>query len=123
MSEEKEKMVYIVTRAGEDPERATFPFLMANAGLAMEVEATIFLQGTGVYLGKKGYAEHVQAPGQAPLKELLNSFLANGGKLMVCIPCIQERKIDPADLVEGAELTKAGKLIVAITGAKATLVY
>ena len=37
MSEEKEKIVLISTHAGEDPERATFPFLLANAAQAMDV--------------------------------------------------------------------------------------
>ena len=43
---------------GEDPERATFPLMLANAAQAMDVEAVVVLQGTGVYLAKKGYAEH-----------------------------------------------------------------
>jgi predicted peroxiredoxin len=53
MSEEKEKIVFIATHAGEDPERATFPFLMANASQSMDIEAVLVLQGTGVYLAKK----------------------------------------------------------------------
>ena len=52
-----EKMLYIATCAGENPERAAMPFVMANAALAMEMEAVIALQGTGVYLAQKGYAE------------------------------------------------------------------
>jgi hypothetical protein len=42
---ETEKMVYIVTHAGEDPERATFPFMLATAAQAMEVEVVVALQG------------------------------------------------------------------------------
>ena len=83
MAEEKEKIVLIATRAGEDPERATFPFLLANAAQAMDVEAVVVLQGTGAYLAKKGYAEHVLAPGLTPLKTLIDSYVANGGKVLV----------------------------------------
>ena len=54
MSEEKEKIVLIATHAGEDPERAIFPLLLANAAQAMDVEAVVVLQGNGVYLAQKG---------------------------------------------------------------------
>lgn len=123
MSEEKEKIVYILTYAGENPERATFPFLLANAAQAMDVEAVVALQGTAVYLAKKGYAKHISVPGLTPLKDLMDSFIQNGGKLLVCIPCIEGRMIEQGDLIEGAELAKAGKLIDEITSAKGTLVY
>ena len=45
MSEEKEKIVLISTHAGEDPERAIFPMMLANAAQAMDVEAVVVLQG------------------------------------------------------------------------------
>ena len=123
MSEEKEKIVLVATHAGEDPERATFPFLVANAGLSMDMEAVVVLQGTAVFLAKKGYAEHVLAAGLTPLKNLVDSLLANGGKLLVCLPCIKERKIEETDLVEGSELITAGRLVVEMTSAKSTAVY
>ena len=123
MAEGKDKLVFIVTHAGEDPERATFPFLMANAAQAMDTEAVVVLQGTSVFLAQKGYAEHVSAPGLTPLKTLLDNFVENGGRLLVCIPCIEERKIKPEDLIQGTELVKAGRLIHEIGEAKSTLVY
>ena len=123
MSEEKEKIVLVATHAGEDPERATFPFLVANAAQAMDVEAVVVLQGTGVFLAKQGYAKHVLAPGLTPLKTLIDSYVANGGKILVCLPCIEERQISHADLVPGSELIKAGRLVVEMTGAKSTAVY
>ena len=123
MSEEKEKIVFIATHAGEDPERATFPFLMANASQAMDIEAIVVLQGTGVYLAKKGYADHIAVHGLTPLKILVQNFVANGGKILVCIPCIEERQIKPEDLVEGCEMCKAGKVVIEVTSAKSTVVY
>jgi len=123
MSEVKDKLVFIVTHAGEDPERATFPFLMANAAQAMDTEAVVVLQGTSVFLAQKGYAEHVSAPGLTPLKTLVDNFVENGGRLLVCIPCIEERKIKPDNLIQGTELVKAGRLIHEINSAKSTLVY
>ena len=53
-----EKNLYIATCAGDSPEKAAMPFVMANAALAMDVQATVCLQGNGVYLAQKGYAKH-----------------------------------------------------------------
>jgi len=119
----EEKIVYIATHAGEDPERATFPFMMANAAQAMDVEAVIVLQGTGVYLAKKGYANHIHASGLPPLKQLIESFLQQGGRILVCTPCIKERKIEEGDLIEGAVPIAGATLTQEILSAKATLVY
>ncbi len=120
---EKEKIVYIVTHGAEDPERASFPFMLANAAQAMEVEAVVALQGTAVFLAKKGYLEHVNAAGLPALKGLVENFLGEGGKLLVCVPCIRERKIEEADLLEGAIPTAAASLTQEILSANATLVY
>ena len=55
MEESKtEKIVVFATHGPEDPERASLPFVVANAAIAMDVQATVVLQGTGVLLAKKG---------------------------------------------------------------------
>jgi predicted peroxiredoxin len=120
---EKEKIVYIVTHGPEDPERATFPFMLATAAQTMDVEAVVALQGTAVMLAKKGYLDHVFAGGLPALKGLVETFIQEGGKLLVCVPCIRERKIEEADMIEGAKSTAGAGLIQEILEANATLVY
>ena len=120
---ETEKMVYIVTHAGEDPERATFPFMLATAAQAMEVEVVVALQGVSVFLAKKGYLEHVVAAGLPALKDLVNSYLESGGKLLICTPCVRDRNIEESDLIEGCELIAAARLNQEILSANATMVY
>jgi uncharacterized protein involved in oxidation of intracellular sulfur len=82
MAEEKEKLVFIATHAEEEPEVASFPFLLANAAQAMDVEAVVVLQANGVYLAQKGYAEKIKVPGFTPLKELIDGYVAKGGKIL-----------------------------------------
>jgi len=123
MSETTEKIVYIATCAGENPEKASLPFVLANASLAMDVEAVVALQGTGVYLAKKGYLDNVFAAGLPPLKDLVNSFMEAGGRLLVCVPCIKERKIAESDLIEGAKPTAAAVLTNELLTSNAQLVY
>ena len=124
-TEQTEKILYIGTKAGDDPEKAAMPFVMANAALAMDIEATVCLQGNGVYLAQKGYTDTMMPPGGfPPLKKLVGEFIELGGKLLVCVPCIKERHIDEAtDLVEGARTTAAGALNVEATECKAVFVY
>jgi predicted peroxiredoxin len=121
--EKTEKVVIFATHGPEDPERASLPFVMGNAALAMDSQATVILQGTGVTLAKKGCYEHVFAAGLPPLKELIHDFVEQGGKIWVCMPCIKERQITKDMLVEEAETTAAGKVIAEVLEANATLNY
>ena len=119
----KEKIVVISTHGPDDPERASFPFVMANAALAMEVEVTVVLQGPAVYLSKKSCYEHVFAPGLPALKELIETFISLGGKMLICQPCIQERNIRDDMLVERAEVTASGRVVQEVLEATAVLNY
>jgi predicted peroxiredoxin len=125
MTENKsEKILYIATCAGDNPEKAAMPFVMANAALAMDIKAAIVLQGNGVYLAHKGYVDTMlPAGGFPPVKELLDSFLELGGELRVCVPCIKSRNIAESELVAGAQTTAAGALNVEILESNAVLVY
>jgi predicted peroxiredoxin len=118
-----EKIVYVLTHGVEDPERCTFPFVLAGAAMAMDVHCTVVLQGSAVFLIKKGILEHIKVPGLKPLKELVEEFLQNGGEILACIPCLEERGIEGSDLIEGATMGKAGKVVSRVLEANATMVY
>ncbi len=118
-----DKVVIIATHGPEDKERATLPFVMATAAQVMEAEAVVVLQGSGVLLAQKGVYEHVFAGGLPPLKDLLATFMAEGGKLLVCTPCIQERQLELSMLVDGAQLIAGARVIQEITTASAVLNY
>jgi uncharacterized protein involved in oxidation of intracellular sulfur len=119
----KQKIVYIATHGPEDPERATFPFVLANAALAMEAEAVVALQGTAVLLAFRGTVEHIFAEGLPPLKTLVDDFFDLGGRLLVCTPCLKSRQIEPSELIEKSEVVAAAVLTKEILSAKAVLNY
>ncbi|MBN2681778.1 MAG: DsrE family protein [Bacteroidales bacterium] len=119
----KEKIVIISTIGLENPEKATLPFVFATAAQSMDVEVVMFLQSEAVVLSKKGEAENVRAHGLLPLKELLDNFYDEGGKLYICAPCIKERGISAKDLVQGAEPAAAGTLVDEVISAKSVLTY
>ncbi len=124
MSDEKrEKIVIFGTHGPEDPERACLPFVIGNAALVMEVEVTIMLQGSAVFIAKRGCFEHVFAAGLPPLKDLIQAFIEQGGILLICTPCIQERNITPDMLVEIAQPVKAARAVMEILDATQVMTY
>ena len=124
METKTEKILYITTIGPENPDKAAFPFVLANAALAMDIEATIVLQSNSVHFGKVGVAETVPAAGGLPpIKKLLDDFLELGGKMWICGPCIKSRGIEESDLVSGIEVTAAGQVNIAALAADALFVY
>ncbi|MCA1989605.1 MAG: DsrE family protein [Desulfarculus sp.] len=121
--QDPQKLVIIATHAEENPDKATLPFVMGNTALAMDMDSTVILQSTGVYLAYRGYAEHVHAAGFPPLTELLATYLEAGGKLMVCSPCLEARKITPEELIEPAVIIAGATLIGEIASATNVVTY
>ncbi len=117
------KLVVIVTHGLDEPEKTTLAMVVANAALAMDVQVTAIFQGKGVMACTKGMYEHIIAPGLQPLKKMVDDFSELGGKIFVCIPCLEERKIPTSQLVEGCELVKAGRLVNEVMNADTALTY
>ena len=120
---EKKKIVLICTHGPEDPERATIPFALATAAQAADVEAVIGFQANGGWLLKKGIAEHVFAPGFPPLRQLIDLYIQGGGRLLVCNPCIQGRKILPEELIEGVQVVAGATFVKEFSEATSVAVY
>ncbi len=94
------------TNGPDNPEKATLPFIIANAGFVHDAEVYVMLSGPGVWLAKKGVAEHVLCC-KWGLRELMDKFFELGGKLLVCSPCLEERELKKEDLIEEAVVTGA----------------
>jgi len=118
-----DKLIFVVTCADENPDKATIPFALGNSALAMDTEATIVLQSTGVFLGKKDYARHIHAPGFPPLQQLMEIFREEGGRLYACEPCIRARKLSAPDLLDDIEIVSGPTLVDGYLEAKNVVVY
>lgn len=95
----------------EDPERATLPFIVANVAASADQEAIVFLTVEGVRLATKGYADGVHKEGFQPVKDVLQSFVGNGGQIWACAACTNPRGISDADLIDGARIVTAANLV------------
>jgi uncharacterized protein involved in oxidation of intracellular sulfur len=124
MSEKQEKILYMCTYGEDRPEKAHIPFVLANAALAMDINATIVLQGDGVNIAKKGFVDTMPPGGGfPPMRELLDNFLNGGGKIWVCGPCIKNRNIPESELVDGSEITAAGSVNLEAIESDAVFVF
>jgi uncharacterized protein involved in oxidation of intracellular sulfur len=117
------KVVIVATHGPDDPELATLPFMMGTTAQLMENEAVVILQGRSVQLAVQHVMDHVFAGGLPPLKGLIETYMAQGGKLLVCTPCVEWRHIETEKLIEGSELIAGARVIAEITSASAVLTY
>ncbi len=105
------KFVVNLTHAKNDTDKATVAFVVANAAVASDKEALVFLSIEGVRLSQPGYADDIHEAGFAPLKELMTSFVEAGGKIFVCSPCFKKRGLNEDTLVAGAAIVGGAKLV------------
>ena len=99
------------SHGADDAERATLAFIVGNTALASDHETVIFLTVEGVRLATSGYAESIHKEGFAPVQELLQQYISGGGILIACAACCKPRGITEADLIHGAEIAGAARLV------------
>ena len=95
----------------DDPERATLAFIVGNTALASGHQTVIFLTVEGVRVATKGYADNIHKDGFAPLQDLVRDYLQAGGTLIACAACCKPREITEADIIDGAEMAGAARLV------------
>jgi len=105
------KFCITLSFAKDNTDKATVAFVVANAAVASDKETLVFLSIEGVRLSQKGFADSIHEEGFAPLKELMTNFVNGGGKIWVCSPCFNKRKLDPNNLVPGATIVGGAKLV------------
>ena len=101
-----------ITHCRADGDKATVGFVVANAAIGSEKETIVFLSTDGVWAAVRGEAEKInEGPPFAPLKELVEKFVAAGGRILVCTPCLKKRGIDESQLINGAKAAGGAALV------------
>jgi len=120
---ETKKLVIVISR-GLDDERSSVAWSIANAGIASDMEVTVFLVASGVDWVRKGAAEvaHLN-PVDPPMKQLVGNLMSNGGRVLVCPPCAKVRGYAQDDLVEGVTLAGAPAMLEVVKQGAATLSF
>lgn len=109
------------THGKDDPERATLSFIVGNVAASADQPAIVLLTIEGVWLATRGYADDIHKEGFQPLKEIMTSFVANGGEIWACGACTKPRGITEDQLIEGAKIVTAATVVEAMARGAATL--
>ena len=111
------------THGKEDPERAILPFIVGNVAATADQETVVLLTIDGVWNATEGHAEKVQQEGFQPLREVMQSFIDNGGQVWACGACTSPRRITQVDLVPGAKIVTAANVVEYMASGASTLSF
>ncbi len=122
MSEQK-KLV-IVNSRGFDDERSSVAWSIANTAAASDMHVTVFLVAAGVDWVRKGATEVARLnPLDPGIGDMLESFLGNGGRILVCPPCAKVRGYDENSLIDGATIAGAPVMLEEIAAGATSLSF
>ena len=120
---ETNKLVVVISR-GFDDERSSVAWSIANAGIASEMEVTVFLVASGVDWVRKGAAEVARLnPLDPPLKDMVGNLMSSGGRVLVCPPCAKVRGYEQEDLLDGVTVAGAPAMLEVVKQGAATLSF
>jgi len=121
--EETKKLVILITR-GQDDERSSVAWSIANAGIASDLEVTVFLAASGVDWVRKGAADVARPnPIDPPVKQMIDNLMSGGGRVLVCPPCAKVRGYAAEDLIDGVTVAGAPAMLEVVKQGAATLSF
>ncbi len=99
MSEASENVVVMLTVGKADNgKHATMAFSCGLSSLAIGRPTAIFLTSDGAVWGYRSSATGISVQGFPPLAELIDSYLASGGRIILCSVCHRTCSVGgPAD--------------------------
>ena len=101
---EQSKIVIVISR-GFDDERSSVAWSIANASIASEMQLTVFLVASGVDWVRRSAVEHARLnPLDPTIKDMIETVVESGGKILVCPPCAGVRGYSEDDLMDGVTL-------------------
>ena len=109
------------THGKEDPERATLAFIVGNVAASADQDVVVLLTIEGVWLATPGYADEIHKEGFPALKEVIQSFVANGGQIWTCGACAKPRGIGEEQMIAGAKIVTAANVVERMVSGATTL--
>ncbi len=122
MNSPTRELVVLVTH-GIDHELSSVAFTIANGGMTAGLKVSIFLSSAGVDLARRNALGTTHVKPLDPLEALVEDFLARGGTLWACTPCVKARGYAQEDLRPGTIITGASALHGRILEGAATLSF
>ncbi len=111
MSAKQSRFLFTVTHFNDDADRVATPLVLANNALAGGADVLVWLTVEGANLARKGAAEGLRPKSFPAVSELLDTYIANGGRIGVCPPCGKTHGVTEDNMVENGEWLGAAALI------------
>lgn len=122
MSDTSSELVVLITK-GTDHELSSVAFTIANGGMTAGLKVYAFLTSAAVDLVRKRAVDMTEVAPLEPLKALITDFVARGGTIWACTPCVKSRGYTQDDFVEGVTIVGASAMHERIKAGAATLSF
>jgi predicted peroxiredoxin len=122
MAETSHELIVVITH-GADHELSSVAFTIANGGITSGLKVSIFLTSNGVDLVRKRAIDDLVVHPLEPLATLVKDFLARGGRLWACTPCVKARGYQQNDLIDGVQISGSSVMHEHIRAGAATLSF
>ena len=108
---------------GLDHELSSAGLIIALVGITAGLQVSIFLVSSGVDIVRRGAADLTHVKPLEPLAEMLQDFLARGGKLWACTVCVKNRGYTQEQLLDGVVISGASVIHELIKRGATTLSF
>ncbi len=116
------ELVVLVTR-GTDHELSSVAFTIACGGITAGMKVYAFLVSSAVDLVRRKAVDLTHVPPLDPLKSLIEDFLARGGTIWACPPCVKARSYTQEDLISGVTIQGASAMHERLKAGAASLSF
>lgn len=122
MDTETRDLVVVITH-GIENELSSAGLIIALGGMTAGLRVSIFLTSAGVDIVRRGASDMTHVKPLEPLADMLRDFLARGGTLWACTPCVKSRGYTQENLLEGVIITGSSVMHELIKRGAATLSF
>jgi predicted peroxiredoxin len=106
MSQENRELVVLMTH-GADSELSSVGFTIACGAITSGLKVCAFLVSSAVDLVRRRSVDMTHVAPMDPIKTLMEDFMARGGTIIACPPCVKVRGYTQEDLIEGVTIAGA----------------
>lgn len=106
-----QKFLFIMSKGFEKAGGAVRAMQLANLMVQAGHQVEVFLIDDSIHWAQIGVAEGIRAATGEHMQEMLDGLLAARTPIHVCKACADKRLIGPDDLIEGAVISPATKLV------------
>ncbi|WP_374676436.1 DsrE family protein [Ideonella sp.] len=110
MSQENTRELVVLVTRGIDHELSSVAFTIACGAITSGLKVYVFLTSTAIDVVRRGGAEMTQVSPLDPLRSLIADFMARGGTVWACPPCVRARGYAPEHLIDGVTIVGASAM-------------